>query len=200
MNNTQSNQNIGREIPVHVCMQIGVELAVAADIGFDNGFLNPEAIVLRLAHQRLGDGRNGGFQLNGSVRVDICNFRVAQPENIHPAVITVIIAGDLIPDDFEPVFIFRCFQGAQFCQIGDQIARMMVRRADYMEKTVPFHVEIYHDVLFAVQKKTLKKDHSFLPFRSCFVRSKLSSNSSLISSSSAEPSNRIVSQLSLFIW
>ena len=110
VDNAQRDQDIGRKIPVHMGMQIGMELAVAADIRFDNGFLYPEAIILRLAHQRFGNGRNRSFQLNGSVRIDICNFGIAQPENIHPAVIAVIIAGDFIPDNFQTILIFRRFQ------------------------------------------------------------------------------------------
>ena len=165
MNNAQGDQRVRRKVTVHMGMQVSMKLAVTANIGLDDGFFNPEAIVLRLAHQSFGNSGNRCFQFNSSVRIYVCDFCVAQPENIHSAIVTVKIAGDLIPDNFQTVLIFRCFQAAQFCQVGDQVTCVMVGSTDHMKKTVIFNIEIYNNILFAIQKKTLKKDHSFLPFR-----------------------------------
>ena len=140
-------------------MEIRAELAVAADICFDDRLFRAEAVILGLAHQGLGDGRDGGFQLDPAVRPDIGDLRIGQAEDIHPFVIPVEIAGDLIPDDLQPVFIQAGLQTAQPREVGDQVACMMVRRMDHIKQAFSLQVQIHDQILLPVQIEPLKKDH-----------------------------------------
>ena len=58
VHDAQGDQQLRRQIAVHVGVQIRAEFALAADIGLDQGLLHAQAIVLGLAHQGFGDGRN----------------------------------------------------------------------------------------------------------------------------------------------
>ena len=54
----QGNQRVRRQVAVHVRMQVRMELALAADIGFHDRLGHPEPVVPGLAHQGFGNGRN----------------------------------------------------------------------------------------------------------------------------------------------
>ena len=159
MHDDQRDQDIRRLIAVNMGVQVCAELGFAADVGLNNCFFDTQAVVLGLAHQGLGDGRHGGLHLDPAVREDVRHLRIAQPENVHQAVVPVVVAGNLAPDHQQSLVAGFRFQAAQPGQVPDQVAGMMVRRTDLMEQAVFLHVEVDHDVLLPVQKELLKKDH-----------------------------------------
>ena len=101
----QGDEYVCRQIGIHMGMQVTVELVFIQDIGLDDGLFEGQFIVLGLAHQGLGDGRNGSFQLYRTVRPDIGGLGIVQTEDVDPAVVGVDIAGNGSPDYFQAMVI-----------------------------------------------------------------------------------------------
>ncbi len=161
VDDAQGNQRVRRQVAVHMGMQVGMEFALRADIRLDDRLLLPGAVVLGLAHQGFGDCGNGGLHLHPAVRVDVGHLGIAQAEDVHPPVFPVKVAGDLPADHQQSLLPGLCLQPAQPGQVGDQVARMVVRGADHMEQPVPLHIEVHHNILLPVQEKLLEPDHAF---------------------------------------
>ena len=158
--NAQGNQCVRRQVAVHVRMQVRMELAFTADIGFHNRLGYTQLVVPGLAHQGFGDGWNRSLHLHPAVRENIGNLRVPQPQDIHFPVVPVIVAGNLIPDHLQaPVVLFR-LQVAQPGQVGDQVAGMVIRRPDGIKQAVSLHAEVDRNILFFIEIELLKKDHA----------------------------------------
>ena len=159
----QRDQQIRRKDAVHVGVQVGAELAVAGNVGLDDGLADAQAVVLRLAHQRLGDGRHRGLQLHPAVWPDVGHLRVPQAKYVQPSVVAVVVAGHLAPDHLQAVFVLAGLKPAQPRQVGDQVARMVVGRANHVQQPLALHVQLHDDVLFPVQIEALEKDHAAPP-------------------------------------
>ncbi len=145
-------------------MQICMELAFAADISLDQGLFYAQAVVLGLAHQGLGDGRDGGLELNAPVSEDVGDLCSAQTQDIHPAVPSVKITGNLVPDDQQAVFILRRLKTKELCEVANQVSRVVVRRPHDIVHPLPVHIEIDDNVFLAIQIKLLEKyDTAHLP-------------------------------------
>ena len=157
VHHAQCNQKLGRQITVHMCMQIGMELALTADISFDQGLLNTKAIVLGLAHQCFGYGRNGCLEFNTSVREDVRNLCPAQAQDIHTTIAPVKITGDFPPDHEQTALVLSCCEVKEICQVPDQVSRVVVGRTHDVMHPLTLHIEIDNDVLLPVQIKLLKE-------------------------------------------
>ena len=157
VHHAKCNQKLGRKISVHMSMQISVKLAFASDISLDQGLFDTKAIVLGLAHQGFGDGRDGSLEFNASVGEDVRHFCPAQAQDIHPAIVSVKIARNISPDHEQTGFLLRCPAIEEFGQVPDQIPRMVVRRPHNVVHTLAFHIEVDNDILLPIQIKLLKK-------------------------------------------
>ena len=83
---------------------------------------------------------------------------------VQPAVIAVVIAGHLAPYHLQAALVLAGLQAAKPRQVGYQVARVVVGRADDVQQALAFHVQVHHDVLLPVQVKALEKDHAAHPF------------------------------------
>ena len=160
MADAERNQHVRLEIAVHVRVQVGAEFAVIEEIGLHDRLRHAEAVIPRLAHQHLRDRGNRGLHLHAAVREDVRDLRVAHAEDIKPPVLPVHIAGNLAADDLESGFIEGERQLAELRQIRDQVAAVVVRRAQAVAKTLALHRELHHDVLFLVQIKLTESLHA----------------------------------------
>ena len=140
-------------------MQVGLKLAVGADVGFHDGLFQPQAVVLGLTHQGFGDGGDGGLQLHPAVGVDVGDLGAAQAQDVHLPVVAVVVAGDLPADDLQTVFVLLGIQGTEPGQVGDEVAGVVVRCADDVEKPLALHRELHRDVLLPIQIKLSECDH-----------------------------------------
>ena len=132
-------------------VQIRAELGFAADIGFYDGTQLVQLIILGLAHQRFGNGGDGGLQLHRTVRPDVGHLGVAQPENVELAVLPVHIAGHLAANDFEPLLVLTDGERAELCQIHDQVPAVVIGRAQNIVKHLVLPEQLHHDVFFFIQ-------------------------------------------------
>ena len=184
MIDAERDQNVRREVAVHVRVQIGAELELARNIGLENGLCHREAVVRRLAHQRLRDGRDRGLHFHAPVRVDVRDLRVAEPENEHLLVISVDIARHLAADTkrltrrravgfvlcrgrgsrkhMVPVRVMAERETAELREVPDQIAGLVVWRDELIVEMVKVLIEIDDNILFAVEKKACEICHRAL--------------------------------------
>ena len=158
--NAQGNQRVRRQVAVHMRMQVRAELALAADIGFHDRLGHAQLVFPCLAHQGLGNGGNRSLQLHPSVREDVGDLRVSQPQDVHLPVVPVVVTGNLVPDHLQAMVILCGFQAAEPGQVGDQVAGMVVRRPDGIKQAVSLHAEVDRNILFLIQVELLKKDHA----------------------------------------
>ena len=119
MVNTKGNQDIRIQIGVHVGVKVSAKLVISGNVGLDQRLPCAQIIALGLAHKGLGDSRDGGFALDGSVGVYICNFCVSKPQNIDSPVFVVDIAGNLPAHDFESVSVKAEGETAETGKVGD---------------------------------------------------------------------------------
>ena len=160
MMDAQRDQQIRIQICVHMGVKIRPELAFPEDIGLHDGLPEAQPIVLRLAHERLGDGGNGGLPLDPPVRIDVRNLGVQKPEYVEHPVLAVNIAGQLPPDHLQAVRIRVQRKTAEKGQVGDQIARAVVRRAQNIADLLLFQEQLHLYVLFLIQIKKPKGNHA----------------------------------------
>ena len=163
MDDAERDQRVRRQDTVHMGVQIRSELAVRADICLDDRFLNTETVILCLAHQRFGNGRNRGFQLHPAVGIDVGDFGIAKTQDIHTAVLPVHVTGNLVADHLKSFIIQACLQFTELGKVCDQIACVVVWRSDDIEHPCPIEIEFYGNILFPIQIKLLKKDHDTPP-------------------------------------
>ena len=156
----QRDQDVRIQVGVHVRVQVGPEFIFPGDIGLDQRLPGAQPVLPGLAHQRLGDGGNGGLALARPVRIDVGDLGVAKPQGIDGPVGSVDIAGHLSPDDLEPVFVEAQGQTAQTGQIGDQVAGLVVGRPQHIGQRLPLHMQIYDDILFFIQIKMSEIRHT----------------------------------------
>ena len=105
MRDPQCDQNIRRQIGIHVRMQIRTEFRITPDIRLDQGPGDVQLILFRLAHQSLGYGRNAGLHFDPAIRIYIGRLGPAQSENVELSVVGIVIARDRPPDDLQPLII-----------------------------------------------------------------------------------------------
>ena len=159
----QGDEHVRRQDAVHVGVQVGAELAVGADVGLHDGLLQPQPVVLGLAHQGFGNGGDGGLQLHPAVGVDVGDLGAAEAQDIHLPVVAVVVTGDLPADDLQPVFVLLGVQGTEPGQVRDEVAGVVVRRADDVEKPLALHGQLHRDVLLPIQIKLSECDHVVPP-------------------------------------
>ena len=157
VHHAKCNQKLGWKISVHVCMQIGMELALAADIGLNQGLFYTQPVVLGLTHQCFGYGRNGRLEFNASVRENVCNLCPAEAQNIHTTVCTVKIAGNFSTDHEQTALILCRCEIEETGQIPDQVSCAVVGRTHDVMHPLTFHIEVNNNILFPVQIKLLKE-------------------------------------------
>ena len=155
----QGDQDVGIQIRVHVGVEVCAEFIVPWNICLDQCVPGTQVIIFGLAHQGLGDGRNGGLPLYGSVGINIGDFGVAQPQDIDSPVGVVDIAGNLSPYYFETVLVEADRETAEVCQVGDQIARRVVGGAQHIGKRTALHEEVDDDVFFFIKIKMTESTH-----------------------------------------
>ena len=132
-------------------MEVCPELVISGDIGLDQRLPCAQIVAFGLAHKGLCDGRDGGFALDSSVGVYICNFCVSKPQNINRPVSVIDIAGNLPTHDFETIVVKAERKTAEAGKVGDEVARRVVGGAQHIGEGLPLHIEIYDDILFFIQ-------------------------------------------------
>ena len=151
MVDAQGNQDVRVQVGVHVGMEVGPELVILGDIGLDQGVPGPEAVVLGLAHEGLGDGGDGRLPLDGPIRINVGHLGVPEPQDIDGPVAVVDVAGNLSPDHLEAVPVKREGQAAEPGQVGDEVAGRVVGRAEHIVQGVAVDQKLHNDILFLVQ-------------------------------------------------
>ena len=126
----------GERVSVHVGLQIAPELDLPADVGLEDGLRLVVAIVLGLAHQGLGDGRDRGLPLNSAVRPDVGDLRVPEPKNVDLPVLPVDVGGHLAPDHLQSLLIHRQGKVTDGCEVPDQVPGVVIRRLQLIEESV----------------------------------------------------------------
>ena len=157
VHDAQGDQQLRRQVAVHVGVQIRMEFALAADIGLDKRLLHAQTVILGLAHQGFGDGGNRRLELHIPVGENVGDLRAAQAQNVHAAVAPIIVAGYLAPDDKQAVLVRRRLKPEELREISDQVPRVVVRCAHDIPHPFPLHVEVDDNVLLPIQKKALKE-------------------------------------------
>ena len=147
----ERDQHVRFQICAHVRVEVGAEFAVFEDVGLDDGLRLAQTVAARLAHEHLGDGRNGGLELHGAVGKDVRDFRVSHAEDPESPVLAVDVAGDRAADDLQPVLVLAQRQGTQRRKIRDEISRAVVRRAQQTAQRLTVTEQLHHDILFFVQ-------------------------------------------------
>ncbi len=170
--NAECDQDVRGEVSVHVGVQITPELDLPADVGLEDGLRLVVAVVLGLAHQGLGDGRDRGLPLNSAVRPDVGDLRVPEPKNVDLPVLPVDVGGHLAPDHLQSLLIHRQGKVTDGCEVPDQVPGVVIRRLQLIEESVllspaPLQVQVQDHILFVVQKKAAKVLHAILPAVSC---------------------------------
>ena len=152
MGNAQGNQHIRCKVCIHVGVQVRSELAGAQDIRLDHGLGKVEVVVLGLAHQGLGNGRNACLAFHPSIGKDVCHLGIPETEDIDFAVVAVNIAGNHTLDDLHPVMVIGKREITDMCKVRDQVSCLMVRRPENIGKlSFLVHVQINDDILLLVQ-------------------------------------------------
>ena len=151
MVDTEGDEDVGIEVGVHVGVQVGAELALAQDVGLHDGLAEILPVVLGLAHQGLRDGGYGCLPLDPAVRIDVGDLRIEQAEHVDHAVAAVDVAGQRAPDHLEAVLIRLKLQVAQSGEVGDEVARSVVRRSEHVVQLVPIAEEVDDEVLLLVE-------------------------------------------------
>ena len=159
----QGDQDIRVQVGVHVGVEVRSELIVPGNVGLDQGLPGPQTVVLGLAHQGLGDGRDGGLALYGPVGIDVGHLGVPQPEDVDGTVGVVDIAGDSAPDHLEAVFVEFQRKRAEAGQVGDEVSRGVVGSAQPVGKIVSFHEQVHNDVFFLIKIKLAEGLHRQSP-------------------------------------
>ena len=167
MADPQCDQNIRMQIGVHVGVQVRAEFVLTPDICLDDRPLLVQPVVLGLAHQRLGNGRDLRLHLHSSVRIDVGHLGIPQPENVDQPVVAVDIARHRSPDHQKAVLSLRERQPAERRQVPDQISGAVVGRGEdevHDGRTagliLRLFVQVHDDVLLFIQIKALKPLHS----------------------------------------
>ena len=153
-------QHIRLQIRAHVGVQIGVEFAVVENIGLDDGARDTQPIILCLAHQRLRNGRDRGFHLHRTVRIDVGDLGVSHAEDPKPPVFAVHIAGHGPADDFQSALVLIQRQLTEPGKVRDKVARIVVRRAQHIGELFPLPIEIDQDVPLLVQTEASEIRHA----------------------------------------
>ena len=165
----QGDENVRMQIGISVGMQVCGELHLFPDIGLYQGFPERIFVVLGLAHEGLGNGRNQGIDFNFAVRVDVGKLGAVQPENVDPLTVALDIAGDPSRDDGSAV-LHHCLLAGDGCQIVDQIVRLMVDGLNGVGQDCPVHTQSHHNVLFLVQIQLSKVTHIITLRFACFLQ------------------------------
>ena len=161
----ERDQHIRLEVAAHVGVQIGAELAVAENIGLDDGFRHAQAVVLGLAHQSLGDGRDAGLHFHAAVREDVGDLGVAHAEDVELPVVAVDVAGHAAADDLQSLVVKGQRQLTEPGQIGDEVAGAVIGRAQDILEFIALAVELDDDILFLVEIKASERRHGLPPPR-----------------------------------
>ena len=106
-------------------MQICRELDLFPHIGFDQSFAEGILILLCLAHQGLGNGRNDRIDFDLAIGINIGQLGAVETKNINPLTVTLDIAGNLAFDDGFSI-PHRSELTGNRRQIIDQIIRLMI--------------------------------------------------------------------------
>ena len=159
VNDAQGDERVRGQVGIHVGMQIRAEFRLLQHVGLDDGPLGVQLVVLGLGHERLGNSGDRRLHLHPPIRIDIGDLGIAQPEDVKLSVVLVYVGGHLAPDDLQPVPVQGQGQAAELCQLGDQIARLMVRRSDGVVQDASAPVQIHNDVLLLIQIKPSERRH-----------------------------------------
>ena len=155
----QGDENIGAEVGIAVGVQIRGQLDLLRHIGLDQCLPKGVTVVLGLAHEGLGDGRNHGVDLDLAVGVDIGQLGAVEPQNIHPLSVTLDVTRNCAGDHG-----FTVLQGggltADGRQIIDQIMAAVMVGKNGVGQRLTLHIQPHHDILFLIQKKLTEISHS----------------------------------------
>ena len=151
MVDAEGDEDVRIEVGVHVGVEVRPELAVTQDVGLYESLANVLPIVLGLAHQGLSDGRDVRLPLDAAVWIDVGDLRVEQAEDINHVVIAIDVAGQRAADYLEAVVVSLELQVAQGGEVGDEVARPVVGRPEYVAQLVPLAEELDDEVLLLVE-------------------------------------------------
>ena len=151
MEDTERDQQIRVEVRVHMGVQVGAELVLAADIGLDERLFDVKAVVLRLAHERFGDRGDVRLALDRAVGKDVGYLGVGKPQDVDLAVAFVDVARHFSADDLQTVVTPAQRQTADPSEVRDQVALRVVRRAHKIAHTAVGQLQLNDDILFLVE-------------------------------------------------
>ena len=155
MHDSKCNQNIRREIAVHMGMKIRAEFHIPQNIGLEYGLRSIQAIILGLAHQGFGNRRDRGLHLDPPVGIYIRHLGVCKTQNIDFLIACIDVAGNLPANHLKTLFIHRKRQAAESGEVPDQISRMVIGRLQLVIQASSLPEEADNHVLLIVQKQTV---------------------------------------------
>ena len=161
MCDAERDQDVRRQVAVHMRVQVAAEFVLTADIGLEDGFLHAVAVVFGLAHQRLGDGGNGRLALDPPIGKNIGDLCSAEAQDPHIPVVAIDVRRDLAADHLQALVVDGERQLADGCEIPDQVAGMMIRCLHLIEETViVVAVQIDDHIFFIIQIKPAEAFHN----------------------------------------
>ena len=155
MHDSKCNQNIRREIAVHMGMKIRAEFHVPQDISLKYGLRSIQTIILGLAHQGFGNRRDRSLHLDPPVGVDIRHLGVCEAQNIDLLIACIDVAGNLPANHLQTLFIHRKRQTAESGEVPDQISRMVIGSLQLVIQASSLPEEADNHILLIIQKQTV---------------------------------------------